>query len=105
MTKQEYIDRYGLEAYEAQKRYNKAYNKIYRKHGKKGKTIMPKNPKAAVDSLIARGKFTQIKVESKANLTLTYKALKQKYPDAYFEKTDRYLIFYNEHKLTAYYIE
>lgn len=105
MTKQEYIDRYGLQAYEAQKNYNKKYNQTYRKNRKLAKTLMPKNPKAAVDTLIARGNFTQIKVESKANLTLTYKALKQKYPDAYFEKTDRYLIFYNEHKLTAYYIE
>lgn len=102
MTKNEYISRYGLEAYEAQKRYNKTYNQTYRKNRKLAKTLMPKNPKARVDTLISRGDFTEIDVHDKGELKITMRALQQRDPDGYYEITDRYLIYLTGNKLVAY---
>lgn len=102
MTKNEFIQRYGLEAYEKQKSYNNRYNKTYRKNRDLAKNVMPKNPKQRVDTLISRGKFTEIDVHDKGELKITMRALQQRDPDGYYEITENYLIYLNGNKLVAY---
>ena len=102
MTKNEFIQRYGLDAYEKQKSYNNRYNKTYRKNRKLAKTVMSKNPKQRVDTLISRGDFTEIDVHDKGELKITMRALQSRDPAGYFELTERYLIYLTGNKLVAY---
>lgn len=74
---------------------------LYQTNKKHRTECTPGNTKHKVNRLIASGKFTNHKV-TKDQLKHTYHALQQKDPDAYYELSDYYLIYFNGKTLVTY---
>lgn len=66
------------------------------------KIIDPKKQKHKVNRLIKEGKFQNIKVNDHEQLMRTFHGLQMKNPNAFFELSEFYLIYFDGNKLTAY---